>query len=65
LIEAGFGIALLPESSVAEERAAGSLAAIETGDLHAANPVMAIMRKDGYLSEASRSLLDILVSEYR
>ncbi|MEQ8266218.1 MAG: LysR family transcriptional regulator [Parvibaculum sp.] len=65
LVEAGFGIALLPESSVGEERAAGALAVIAVGDLKAANPVSVITRRNGYLSEASRQLLDILKSAYR
>ncbi|MDO8840590.1 MAG: LysR substrate-binding domain-containing protein [Parvibaculum sp.] len=63
--EAGFGIALLPESSIAEERAAKSLAVIRVGDLDAANPVTAIVRKGGYLSPASRKLLEILKADYR
>lgn len=65
LVEAGFGIALLPESAVAEERAAKTLAVIRVSDLDAANPVTAIMRKDGYLSTASRKLLEILKADYR
>ncbi|MDP2125041.1 MAG: LysR substrate-binding domain-containing protein [Parvibaculum sp.] len=63
--EAGFGIALLPESSIAEERAAGSLAVIRADDLKVANPVTAITRKGGYLSPASRKLLEILKADYR
>ncbi|MDO8840588.1 MAG: LysR family transcriptional regulator [Parvibaculum sp.] len=65
LVEAGFGIALLPESSIAEERAAKSLAVIRVGDLDAANPVTAITRKGGYLSPASRKLLEILKADFR
>ncbi|MCE9648739.1 MAG: LysR family transcriptional regulator [Parvibaculum sp.] len=65
LIEAGFGISLLPESSIAEERKTKALAVISVGDLKAANPVTAIMRRDGYLSSASRKLLDILKRDYR
>ncbi|MBX3491150.1 LysR family transcriptional regulator [Parvibaculum sp.] len=65
LAEAGFGIALLPESSIAEERAAGSLAVIRADDLKVANPVTAITRKGGYLSAASRKLLEILKADFR
>lgn len=65
LIEAGFGISLMPENSVAEERKTKTLAVISVGDLKAANPVTAIMRRDGYLSAASRKLLDILKADYR
>jgi DNA-binding transcriptional LysR family regulator len=57
LIEAGFGLALLPESSIREERAGGSLATIAVKDLRAANPVFAIVRKGGYRSRAADDLL--------
>lgn len=60
LVEAGFGIALLPESSIAEERKAKALAVISVGDLTAANPVTLITRRDGYLSAASQTLAQIL-----
>lgn len=63
LVEAGFGLALLPESSMREERASGSLAPIEVADLRAENPVFAIVRKGGYLSPAARDLLALLASQ--
>tara|TARA_R110000868_G_scaffold96034_3_gene264171 strand:+ start:132 stop:1028 length:897 start_codon:yes stop_codon:yes gene_type:complete len=63
LIEAGFGISLLPESSILEERKAKSLAIISVGDLKAVNPVIAMTRKDGYLSAASGKLLQMLCAE--
>lgn len=63
LIEAGFGLALLPDSSIREERASGSLATIEVADLRASNPVFAIARKGGYLSPAARELLALLASQ--
>jgi DNA-binding transcriptional LysR family regulator len=62
LIEAGFGLALLPESSIREESASGSLATIEVADLRAENPVFAIVRKGGYLSPAASDLLALLAS---
>jgi len=62
LVEAGFGIALVPESSIVEERAAKTLATIRVGDLKAVNPVFAIVRRNGYLNTASLRLLDILRS---
>jgi DNA-binding transcriptional LysR family regulator len=65
LIEAGFGISLMPESSISEERKVKALAVIAVGDLKAANPVTAIMRRDGYLSGASGKLLDIVKRDYR
>jgi DNA-binding transcriptional LysR family regulator len=63
LIEAGFGLALLPESSIREELAAGTLATIAVADLRAGNPVFAITRKGGYQSPAARDLLALLASQ--
>lgn len=63
LVEAGFGIALLPDGAVAEELAAGSLARIRVDDLQASNPVSAVARRDGYLSAAARALLDWLKAQ--
>lgn len=64
LIEAGFGIALLPERGIREEVAAKTLAIIRVGGLSAANPVVAITRKDGYLSAAARTLLDAVAADF-
>jgi DNA-binding transcriptional LysR family regulator len=60
LIEAGFGIALLPESAIAEERRAKTLATIAVRDLKAFNPIFAVARRRGYLNAASTKLLEIL-----
>jgi len=57
LVEAGFGLALLPESAIAEEIAHSTLATIAVRDLAAANPIYAIVRKNGYLSPAALALL--------
>lgn len=62
LAEAGFGLGLMPENAVAEERAAGRLAVIGVGDLAASNPVRAVVRKGGYLSGAAKALLDMLAA---
>jgi len=62
LIEAGLGIALLPESAVAEELRSGSLATIRLADLDVANPVYAVVRRGGYLSPATLNLLALLRS---
>lgn len=64
LIEAGYGIALLPESNIGEELRSRSLAIITVRDLDVANPVVAITRRAGYLSPASRVLLDLLESDF-
>jgi DNA-binding transcriptional LysR family regulator len=60
LVEAGFGLALLPESGIQEERLAGTLSTIRVGDLKASNPVVAVTRKGGFLSAAALRLLDVL-----
>jgi DNA-binding transcriptional LysR family regulator len=60
LVEAGFGLALLPESSIEEERAAKTLSAIRVRDLKAVNPVSLVVRKGGYLNTASQRLIEIL-----
>lgn len=62
LVEAGLGIALLPESAIDEERRLGSLATIPVADLHVANPIYAVLRRGGYLSPATLHLLALLRS---
>lgn len=57
LVEAGFGLALMPLSAVAEERVAGGLAVIAVEDLAVANPVSLITRRGGYVSPAARALI--------
>lgn len=63
LVEAEFGLALLPESAIVEERTSGSLAAISVADLKAANPVCLVVRRQGYLSPAALALMSLLRSE--
>lgn len=65
LVEAGFGLALLPETSLREELATGALATIDVRDLSAVNPVFAISRQGGYLSPAARDLLALLAARPR
>ncbi|MES2724365.1 MAG: LysR family transcriptional regulator [Pseudomonadota bacterium] len=62
LVEAGFGLALMPVSAVAEERAAASLAAIAVADLAVSNPVSLITRRGGYVSPAARALIEALAA---
>jgi DNA-binding transcriptional LysR family regulator len=64
LVEAGFGIALLSESNAAEELGHSAIATITVGDLSAHQEVVAVTRRGGFLSAASRSLLDILRADY-
>jgi DNA-binding transcriptional LysR family regulator len=58
LVEAGFGIAILPASSIQEELSAGSLAVLDIDDLAVEVPVTVVTRKSGYLGAAARTLLD-------
>ena len=64
LVEAGLGIALLSESHAAEELAHGSIATIGVRDLKASHDVVTVTRRGGFLSAASRRLLEIVRREY-
>ncbi len=64
LVEADLGIALLSESNAAEELKHGSIATIRVGDLTASQDVVAATRRGGFLSTASRRLLEIVRAEY-
>ncbi|MEV0823722.1 LysR family transcriptional regulator [Nonomuraea rubra] len=60
LVEAGFGLALMPTSSVREELRLGSLRAIEVESLDAGLPVVAVLRRRGYRGPLAGSFLDVL-----
>jgi DNA-binding transcriptional LysR family regulator len=60
LIEAGIGIALLPESSIQEELRLGTLRTIDIPRLQTTVPIHVLYRKNGYLSGASRTLLSTI-----
>ncbi len=60
MVEAGFGLALLPESSVHEELRAGTLRALRIPSLRVSLRVERIHRRRAYLSGAARALLDVL-----
>ena len=64
LIESGLGIALLAQSTVADELKASTIATIGVGDLEASHHVVAVTRRGGFLSAASRRLLDIIRAHY-
>lgn len=63
MVEAGFGIALLPESAIQEELAMGSLTVLEVTGIDIAVPVVLITRREGYLGAAARALIDELRRE--
>jgi DNA-binding transcriptional LysR family regulator len=60
LVEAGFGLALVPASSVREELARGSLRTLDVAALRASIDVTLIHRKGGFLSRAAGRLMDAL-----
>ncbi|MBA8881486.1 LysR family transcriptional regulator [Phyllobacterium myrsinacearum] len=64
LVEAGFGLALMTESSIAEERASGAMRTIDVNDLTARMPIFSVTRKGGFLSAGASSLLGILFAEF-
>jgi DNA-binding transcriptional LysR family regulator len=55
-VEAGFGIALLVESSIQEELRLGTLTIIDVPALRATVPVSLVHRRNGYLSPAALTL---------
>jgi DNA-binding transcriptional LysR family regulator len=65
LVEAGFGIALLAESGIEEERRLGTLRVLDVPALRASLPVTVVYRRNAYLSEAARSLLSTIAAAGR
>jgi DNA-binding transcriptional LysR family regulator len=59
MVEAGFGLALLPESSVDEELRAGTLRALRVPAMRVTIPVVMIHRRRAYLSGAARGLMAV------
>jgi len=57
MVEAGFGLALLPESSVDEELRARTLRALPIPAMRVTIPVMLVNRRSAYLSGAARALM--------
>jgi DNA-binding transcriptional LysR family regulator len=60
LVEAGYGLALVPESSVGEELRRGSLVALDLPAMRTTIPITAIHRRNGYLGPMARALLSLL-----
>ena len=60
LVEAGFGIALVPESSVRDELRLGTLQVLNAPAVRTTVPVTLIHRRKGYLSPAARALLSLM-----
>jgi DNA-binding transcriptional LysR family regulator len=64
LVEAGLGIALLSQSNAAEELKSAALSTIGVGDLVASHDVVVVTRRGGFMSAASRRLLEIIRAKY-
>ena len=64
LVEAGLGIALLSQSNAAEELRSSAISTIRVGDLAASHDIVAVTRRGGFLSAASRRLLEIIRADY-
>jgi DNA-binding transcriptional LysR family regulator len=60
LAQAGFGLALVPESSVRDELRRGALVALDIPAMRTSVPITAIHRRNGYLSAAAKALLALL-----
>lgn len=60
LVEAGFGLALVPASSIEEELARGTLKVLKLPALAASVDVTLIHRKGAFLSQADRRLMQML-----
>ena len=65
LVEAGFGIALVPESSVRDELRIGSLAEIDAPSIRTTVPIALIHRRNGHLNTAARTLIALLDAQPR
>jgi DNA-binding transcriptional LysR family regulator len=63
LIEADFGVGLLPASSIEEELHLGTVRVLPIAALQTSVPVMVIHRRQAYLSRAARLLLSMLASQ--
>ena len=62
LAQAGFGLALVPESSVRDEVRRGVLVVLDIPVMATSIPITAIHRRRGYLSPAAKLLLSLLTS---
>lgn len=60
LIEADFGIGLLPGSAITEEVRLGTLEAIHLPGFHEQVPITLVQRKDGFRSRAISTLIEAL-----
>ena len=62
MVEAGFGLALLPESSVGEELRAGTLRPLPAPAMKVTIPIVLIHRRRAFQSGATRALMAMLTA---
>jgi DNA-binding transcriptional LysR family regulator len=62
MVEAGFGLALLPESSVDEELRAGTLRTLRVPAMRATIPVVLVHRRRAFQSGATQALTAMLAA---
>src|SRR5262249_60809270 len=60
LVEAGFGLGLMPESTVQEEVRVGTLRALKFSAMRLAVPVVLVHRRRAFLSGAARAVVALL-----
>ena len=60
LVEAGFGLGLMPESTVQEELRLGTLRALKFSAMRLGVPVVLVHRRRGFLSGGARSVIEML-----
>jgi DNA-binding transcriptional LysR family regulator len=60
LVEAGFGLGLMPESTVQEELRLGTLRAVKLTAMRLAVPVVLVHRRRAFLSGAARAVIALL-----
>ena len=65
LAQAGFGLALVPQSSVRDELRQGMLVALDVPVMRSDIPITALHRRHGYLSPAAKALLELLTRKAR
>ena len=63
LVQAGFGIALVPESSVRDELKLGTLKELDIPAVRAAVPVVLVHRRSGYLNPAAQALIGLMTNK--
>ena len=65
LAQAGFGLALVPQSSVRDELRQGMLVVLDVPAMRTDIPITALHRRHGYLSPAAKALLELLTRKAR